>query len=132
MDKAAHFTAANWATFNAAGGVSVYLGQHVIFKCYGPVGHYVQLKEVGQTSTFEEKMILGQLPPNVNSLLYEPAHCSSYAPPEGTTNCSKLVNMTVTADMNGKAYQCRSLNVIENVTHVFSSKGRVTVKGVCS
>ena len=107
----------------------MYLEQHVIFKCYGPVGHYVQLKEVGQNSTFEEQMISGGLPVNVNSLRYEPAGCS-YASPEGISNCSKLVNMTVTADMNGKAYQCRTFN-LETNTDVFSGEGRVTVRGMC-
>lgn len=107
----------------------MYLGQHVIFNCYGPAGHYVQLKEVGQNSTFEEQMIIGGLPVYVNSLRYEPADCNR-ASPEGISNCSKLVNMTATDDMNGKAYQCRSYN-LKTDTVVFSGEGRVTVRGMC-
>ena len=114
---------ANWAAFNATGQVPLHRGQDVIFKCSGPVGHQIQLKEVGQNKTFEELDFLNRLPEYVNSLEYEPLQCNS-DPPEGTTICSKVVNMTVTDYMHRKAYKCRSLDTTQN-THVFSAEVRV-------
>jgi hypothetical protein len=116
-----------WSAFNATGKIPVYLGETVVFECLGPANHHVQLQEVGNPDTFEEQQkFYGGLPDYVTSLRYEPVNCNS-TPSEGTTNCSKLVTMTVIADMNGKSYKCRSFNIFTNI-QIFSDEGTIEVR----
>ena len=78
--------------------------------------------------TFEELDYYDDLPPYVNSLHYVPEGCNLPSSPESTPNCSKLVNLTVTPDVDGKSYKCRSLDR-QNNTDDYSTEG--TVKGKC-
>ncbi|CAI8046185.1 hypothetical protein GBAR_LOCUS25523 [Geodia barretti] len=122
--------AANWAALNATGEIPVYIGQHVILKCSGPTRNPVQLLEVGRQMTFEELAYYDDLPPYVNSLHYVPEGCNLPSSPESTPNCSKLVNLTVTPDVDGKSYKCRSLDR-QNNTDDYSAEGTVKVSGDC-
>ena len=85
----------------------------------------MQLHEIGQEMTFEELDFYGDLPHYVNSLHYVPYGCDLSSSLE--TNCSKLVNLTVTPEVDEKSYKCRSLNRQDNVDK-YSPVG--TVKGV--
>ena len=62
----------------------------------------IHFHEIGQTRTFEEQERKGTLPLPANvSLNYEPLDCN-----KTKGNCSKVVEMTVTSEMDKKAYQC--------------------------
>ena len=84
----------------------------------------MQLHEIGQEMSFEELDFYGSLPQYVNSLRYVPEGCDLPSP---EANCSKLVNLTVTPEVDEKSYKCRSLNRQDNVDK-YSPVG--TVKGV--
>ena len=89
-------------------------GDEITITCSGPFQHRIQLLKIGQKTTFEEQAMAGNLPANV-SLKYEPLKCNGS---QASGNCSKVVVMTATPEMDKKAYQCRT--IIPGATDVYS------------
>ena len=76
------------------------IGDNVTFNCSGPPEFSIQLLEIGEKLTLQDKNpAVHDLPPGI---YFHPQHCSDSV-------CFEPVTMTVTQDMDKRAYQCRSL-----------------------
>ena len=99
--------AAVQVNFSRAGIIEAVVGERLSFECSAPGNHISELMEIGQTLTIDEQM-LSQCPTTWKPYSHL---CANLAVSLMKTapHCSKMINMTVTADMVGKSYQCRSL-----------------------
>ena len=113
--------------FNGTGIISVNDGETLIFECSARAYHLIELLEIGQILTFEEKKTYSVLPDNI-TMYYEPTNCSFI---DDDSQCSKIYVLTVTADMDRKAYQCRSLRRNEHNAPIFYSEGGY-IQGILS
>ena len=96
------------------------MGELLIWECLSRAYYVTELLEIGQSLTFEEKESYNILPDNIINMYYEPADCSII---DDNSQCSKIYVITVTTDMDRKAYQCLSSKRNEHPTTTFYSKG---------
>jgi hypothetical protein len=118
----AYFTRLLEATkieFNRAGVIDADLGERLFFNCSATSDHVIDLLEIGQDHTIDEKLSYDPSQPGTPVTRYEPEGCTFS---EEGSQCSKVINITVTEDMVGKAYQCRSFRR-EYENHMTYSKG---------
>ena len=115
------YFAAIHVEFNRAGVIEANVGERLSFNCTAPPYHISELLEIGQTETIEELASRTPQPGDPTSD-YDPEDCQFSN--EGT-HCSKITNVTVTGDMVGKAYQCRSFKRGEDHTYYYSQGGYI-------
>ena len=107
--------------FNRAGVFEANLEERLSFNCTAPPYHMSELLEIGQTETIEELLLRSPQPGDPASY-YDPEHCQFTD--EGS-HCSKIIDMTVTEAMVGKAFQCRSFKRGEDHTYYYSQGGYI-------
>ena len=112
--------------FNRAGKIAAVLGEKLYLNCLSVSYHVTELLEIGEEYTLEQKGVyFPQDLPNDITFGYEPNGCGLI---DDNTQCSKITNMTVTADMDGKAYQCRSFRGGEDHLQYYSEGGIIRGK----
>ena len=114
--------AAIQVNFSRAGIIEAVVGERLSFECSAPGNHISELMEIGQTESIEEQMLSNTQLPGNPSRSYVPTGCQFN---QTVPHCSKMTNMTVTADMVGKSYQCRSFIRGEDHTYYYSKGGYV-------
>ena len=85
----------------------LYERENITFNCSGPSRHQIQLLEIGQKKPFEE---LNPRPSHIVQWRYEPPNCNGS---QASGNCSKVVVMRATPEMDKTAYQCRTFFIPE-------------------
>ena len=113
--------AAVQVNFSRAGIIEAVVGERLSFECSAPGNHISELMEIGQTLTIDEQMFPNAQLPGNPTRTYVPLGCQF---DEDAPHCSKMINMTVTADMVGKSYQCRSL-IRGDDTYYYSKGGYI-------
>ena len=90
--------------FSGAGTLEPDLGETLFLYCSATSFHVIELLEIGQNYSIDEKLSFDHPAQPGNPVTrYEPEGCSFM---EEERQCSKVVTITVTEKMDGKAYQC--------------------------
>ena len=112
--------------FSHAGTHRLYLSERITFSCLSDSNHIIEILQIGQSHTIETLDKYG-IPISGNVSI--PKNCSIDTT---DTNCSKIMNITVTADMNGKSYQCLIYDREINHKKHYSLGGYITGKENCN
>ena len=105
--------------FNGTGTIETALGERLSLNCTSTFHHVIDLLEIGQSDTIDEKLAYNSYQPGNPVTHYEPVGCS-FSEEDG--QCSKVIHITVTEDIDGKAYQCRTFERGDE-DHMTYSKG---------
>ena len=121
--------AATKVIFSHSGTHRLYLSERITFSCLGDSNHIIEILQIGQNHSIETLDKYGI--PISGNITYEyiPKNCSIDTT---GTNCSKIMNITVTADMNGKSYQCLIYDREINHKKQYSLGGYITGKENCN
>ena len=90
--------------FNIAGSFAAVSGDRLVLNCTATSLYVIEVMEIGERFTIDEKIHYDTPQLGNPSASYEPAECQHL---NNEIPCSKIVNITVNTSMDGKSYQCR-------------------------
>lgn len=106
--------------FNKAGSFAAVSGESLVLNCTATSLYVIEVMEIGERFTIEEKIQYGTPQLGDPSMSYEPAECQHS---DIETPCSKIVHIIVNASMDGKSYQCRIFKREGNNNYFIYSQG---------
>ena len=115
--------------FSHAGTHRLYLSERITFSCLGDSNHIIEILQIRQNHTIETLDKYGIPISGSIAYGYIPKNCSIDTT---GTKCSKIMNITVTADMNGKSYQCLIYDRAIDHKKQYSLGGYITGKEICN
>ena len=98
-----YFTAPQ-VEFNKAGSFTAVSGERLVLNCTATSLYIIEVMEIGEVNTIEEKIHYGIPQLGDPSASYEPEECQHS---DIETPCSKIIHVTVNSSTDGKSYQCR-------------------------
>ena len=98
------YLTASQVEFNKAGSFTAVSGDRLVLNCTATSLYIIEVMEIGEVYTIEEKIWHGIPQLGDPSKSHEPDECQHS---DNEIPCSKIVHITVNASMDGKSYQCR-------------------------
>ena len=99
-----YFTASQLVEFNKAGSFTAISGESLVLNCTSTSTYIIEVMEIGERFTIDEKIQYGIPQLGDPSISYEPPECQHS---HVEIHCSKIVHITMNSSMDGKSYQCR-------------------------
>lgn len=95
--------AASEVEFKEAGEIEVDLGERLTLICSASSLYDIELLQIGEILTVEEKIAYNTSQHGNPSMHYDPEGCQRSVE---AVLCSKIYSITVTGNMHGRSYQC--------------------------
>ena len=99
-----YFSAPQHVKFNKSGSFTAVSGESLVLNCTATSAYVIEVMEIGEDTTIDEKIYYGIPQVGDPSASYEPPECQHS---HIEIPCSKIVHVTVNITMYGKSYQCR-------------------------
>ena len=98
------YLTASQVEFNKAGTFTAVSGERLVLNCTTTSQYTIEVMEIGEVNTIDEKIQYSTPQLGNPSASYEPEECQHS---DNEVPCSKIVHITVNSSMDGKSYQCR-------------------------